>query len=180
MKTNCYAQRFFLTLQAFDRVWHTGLFYQIKKYLPGSFYPILKSYLEDRYFQVNFQDTITNLHQIKAGVPQGSVLGPILYLLFTSDFPIIPQVTVATYADDTAIIATSENPVIASQLLQSNLNRIQNWLMKWRIKINESKCAHITFTTRKDNCPPFIHSSLFFPLGFEGAFLRSVPETLTN
>ena len=95
-----------------------------------------------------------SLLPVGSGVPQGSVLGPLLYLLFTSDLPSASETTVATYADDTAILATHSDPSIASLILQESLNSVQLWLDNWRIKINSSKSVHVTFTTRKANCPP--------------------------
>ena len=58
-----------------------------------------------------------------------------------------------TFADDTAIFATHADPTTASRNLQEHLLTIQNWLQKWKIKVNENKSSHITFTLRKDNCP---------------------------
>ena len=59
---------------------------------------------------------------------QGSVLGPLLYLLFTSDLPSTSETTVVAYADDTAILATHSDPSIASLMLQESLNSVQLWL----------------------------------------------------
>ena len=81
------------------------------------------------------------------------MLGPVLYNLYTTDLPIRRDFTVATYADDTAILAAPENPEIAYRILQTQLSDIQTWLEKWRINANETKSVHITFTTRKGNCP---------------------------
>jgi len=139
--------------QAFDRVWHEGLLYKIKQNLPLNYYILLKSYLQDKHFLVKYQDTTTALHKIQAGVPQGSVLGPMLYLLYTADLPTTNGAATATFADDTAVIASHTDPVIASQMLQTNLNAMQEWLKKWRIKANESKSVHVTFTTRRETCP---------------------------
>lgn len=116
-------------------------------------YDILYSYLKERYFQVKYEDEITGLHLIKAGVPQGSVLGPILYLLFTSDLPTDNKVYTATFADDTAILAVYSDPVFAADQLQENLNKIQTWTKKWKIKLNESKSSHIVFTKCHSDCP---------------------------
>ena len=63
------------------------------------------------------------------------------------------DVTVATYADDTAILAAHHDPEIASRNLQKQLFDIQTLLDEWRIKASETKSVHITFTTRKGNCP---------------------------
>ena len=90
---------------------------------------------------------------IHSGVIQGSILGPLLYILYTSDLPASRETTSDTFADDTAIFATHEDPTIASLNLQEHLHIIETWLKKWKIMVNESKSLHITFTLRKDHCP---------------------------
>lgn len=92
-----------------------GLMYKIQQNLPKKFHAILKSYLYKRYFFIKQQDATTGIHDIQSGVPQGSGLGPILYLLYTSNLPTNSTVTTATYADDTAVIAVDTDPVIASK-----------------------------------------------------------------
>ena len=105
-----YCSAVFLDIQqAFDRVWHKGLLYKIKSQLPATFFPILKSYLEGRMYQVKEEDARSGFYDINAGVPQGSVLGPNLYTLYTADLPNTDGVTTATYADDTAILARHSN-----------------------------------------------------------------------
>jgi hypothetical protein len=86
-------------------------------------------------------------------VPQGSVLGAFLYLLYTADIPLSTDSTIATFANDTVILATDPNPAIASQKLQSSLLAVQQWLTKWRLKANSSKSKYVTFTTRRATCP---------------------------
>lgn len=139
--------------QAFDKVWHPGLLYKIKKSLPNKYFDLLKSYLNHREFETKVEDELSNRNKIQSGVPQGSILGPLLYVLYTSDLPTSPQTTIGTFADDTAIFATEEDPRAAVLKLQEHLDQIGQWLKKWKIKANETKSTHITFTLRKDQCP---------------------------
>ena len=90
---------------------------------------------------------------IHFGVSQGSILGPLLYVQYTSDLQTSIEITLGTFADDTAIFATHEDPMIASLNLQEHLHIIEKWLKKWKTKVNDSKSSHITFTLRKGHCP---------------------------
>jgi hypothetical protein len=117
--------------QAFDKVWHEGILHKIKKYIfSGSIYKILKSYLENRYFLIKYREEYTPLHSVLSGAPQGRVLGPLFYLLYTADLPTRADSTSATFADDTAVLTTHEDPAIATHRLQTNVNNLQLWLKK--------------------------------------------------
>lgn len=164
LERKLYCSAVFLDIQqAFDRVWHSGLLYKLKTHIPAPFYLVLKTYIQDRSFFVSINENYSSFGCINAGIPQGSVLGPVLYTIFTADMPTIEKLTTATYADDTAILATNESPVIASNLLQNQLNLLQDWLQKWNIKVNNSKSVHVTFTLRKNDCSPVYLNGTIIP-----------------
>lgn len=140
--------------QAFDKVWHEGLKYKLKKMLPRQFADILESYITNRAFRVRQEDAVSELKEIKAGVPQGSVLGPVLYLLYTCDIPDIQNITIATFADDTAIMSTGKSHKEAVEKVQRGINHFYDWTVKWRIKLNETKSIHIDFTNKNTEYHP--------------------------
>ena len=142
------------TQQAFDKVWLRGLLYKLKLRLPDHLYLLLKSYLSGRYFQVKIDDELSDYHPIRVGVPQGSVLGPLLYLLYTADIPTTQDTLMVTFADDTAILSSDPDPARATEELQHHLNLLQNWLEQWRIEVNPTMPSQVTFTTRRDIYPP--------------------------
>ena len=114
-------------------------------------------------FRVKIGISTTTLHLIEIGVAQGSVLGPILYLLFTYDLPTLSGVLIGTFGDDTVILSTAHNPHIASAKLQRSLNDISQWLKTWRIRANETKSVHITFTLCKKDCPAVSFNGIQIP-----------------
>ncbi|KAL4104827.1 hypothetical protein QTP88_020103 [Uroleucon formosanum] len=111
--------------QAFDRVWHEGLLYKLL-FLPTQLYLTLKSFLTNRSFVVRCEEEYSNIHPIRAGVPQGSILAPTLFNIYTADLPQSNNTNLATFADDTAIISSSPNLDSAINNLQDHLTNLQN------------------------------------------------------
>ena len=131
LESNKYCTAAFLDInQAFDKVWHEGLLYKIKTLFPGSTYKILKSYLENRYFLIKYREEHTSLHPVLSGVPQGSVLGLLLYLLYIADLPTTADSITATFAEDTAVLTTHEDPAIATVRLQMHLKTKSKYGLK--------------------------------------------------
>ena len=138
-----YCSAVFLDIQqVFDKVWHEGLLYKLKKVLPHTYYSILKSYLTSRQFMVKYADAITTNFPIEVGIPQGSVLGPLLFSIYTADLPISTEITKATFSDDTALLASHVDQIIASSTLHRSLDSMKKWFHKWGFKINENKSTN--------------------------------------
>ncbi|VVC42096.1 Reverse transcriptase domain [Cinara cedri] len=97
--------------------------------------------------------SLSGLAKINAGIPQGGILSPLLYNIYAADQPTSPNTAVAEFADDKAIISIHDNPHTASHNLQLHLDLMADWYKKWRIKVNQSKSLHTTFTLRRTPCP---------------------------
>jgi hypothetical protein len=134
---------------AFDKVWHEGLMTKLHKLLPKQYCQILESYISGRLFRIKQGSRYSDLKEIKAGVPLGSVLGPVLYLLYTRDVTQTAHTKIATFADDTAIMAVGENIEEATVRRQQAIKVVNSWPKQWHIILNEIKSVHENFTNRK-------------------------------
>lgn len=138
--------------KAFDTVWIEGLIHKMSKFkVPKHLIKLLHSYLTFRTIQVKINNTTSNKHYTKAGVPQGSILGPTLFNYFINDIPKFEKTQIALYADDTAIYAHSYYTQAATLQNQIHVNKILNYCSIWKIKINREKTETITFTRKFTN-----------------------------
>ena len=145
---NCMAAIFLDIAKAFDKVWHEGLLHKLNALkFPPQLVHIISSYLSNRTFAVKFRYSLSSSKPMLAGVPQGSILSPFLFNIYTSD---IPKPTdrllhLALYADDTCILARSLSAEMAIARIQGFLLQLETWFTKWRIKINPTKSSAIMF-----------------------------------
>ena len=99
-------RRAFLDLsKAFDRVWHDGLMYKLKTLgICGNYCGLIHSFLSDRHQRVVLNGQSSKWSHIKAGVPQGSILGPLLFLVYINDLPKVLTTSAKHFADDTSLV----------------------------------------------------------------------------
>ena len=90
--------------KAFNRVWHAGLLHKLKSYrISGQIFGLISSFLSNRWLRVVLDGNSSREHPVNAGVPQGSILGPTLFLLYINDLPDEVICNIAIYADDTTL-----------------------------------------------------------------------------
>lgn len=143
--------------KAFDKVWTVGLRYKLlRTKIPRYIVAIIFSFLEDRSYTVCVHGTKSSSKSVNAGVPQGSILGPTLFLLYLHDMPHANSYSVATFADDTAIVTQHHDITETVNALQQTLDSLTSWFTKWAISINYSKTQNKMFTLRKIKSVPNI------------------------
>lgn len=136
--------------KAFDKVWHNGLTHKMCLLeISNGLVKIVRSFLKDRTFQVRLESHLSSSKSITAGVPQGSVLGPTLYNIFTHDIPDNEHTFKALFADDTALGSQSHNPNMTIIRLQRSLNNVIDWMSNWKIALNREKVQAVCFNNKR-------------------------------
>ena len=128
---------------AFDRVNHLGILYKLCSVgIGGSVQSILTQFLSNRSLQVMVDGCRSKLVNVVSGVPQVNVLGPSLFLLYTSELFSILKNKLIGYADDSTLMAAVPSPgvrVAVAESLMRDLGRVSEWCHLWRMKLNASK-----------------------------------------
>ena len=136
--------------KAFDKVWTRGLLSKIKSFrIKGKLFNWIIDYLTNRKQRVFLDGKYSKWSEVKAGVPQGSILGPIFFLIYINDLTENIKSNIRLFADDTMIYAEVDDPKITSDLLNSDLERINNWSKRWLVNFSPEKTRTLTFSTRR-------------------------------
>ena len=118
--------------KAFDKVWHDGLFVKLKSFgITGNLLKLLESFLSNRLQRVVLNGQCSNWKSISAGVPQGSILGPLFFLIYINDLPDGLQSDVKMFADDTCLFSIINDKTNSANDLNSDLQKINNWAIQW-------------------------------------------------
>ena len=139
--------------KAFDRVWHRGLLFKLRLMgLTGSLLSWFSSYLDSRIQRVAVEGSLSDILNINAGVPQGSILGPLLFLIYIND--IVDEIgsCIRLFADDTSLYMIVEDPVSAADLMNNDLSKIHNWAQQWLVKFNPNKTEELIISRKQS--PP--------------------------
>ncbi len=147
--------------KAFDSVWHPALLHKLQSMgLPLCFVRWVRSFLSDRRAKVSYGGFSSSYRPLRFGVPQGSVLSPILFILFINDLSdcLPPSSYFSLYADDVAVWVQHPDVQVATRILQTALDRVEEWSSRWMLRLNPTKCEVTLFST--DSKQSKIHPSL--------------------
>jgi hypothetical protein len=132
-------------LKAFDMVPHRRLILKLSRYgVRSDLLAWFESYLFGRRQRVVLGSTVSEWKEVTSGVPQGSVLGPLLFVLYINDLPEVLKNTSKLYADDSKIIAQIVDSMSAVSL-QEDIDAVTEWTRDWLMRLNASKCKIIHF-----------------------------------
>ena len=135
--------------KAFDKVPHRRLLLKLHHTgIRGRTLKWMDSFLSDRTQQVLVEGQRSQIGKVTSGVPQGSVLGPTLFLVYINDLVTNVQSTVRLFADDTMLYRAIRTQADTS-ILQEDLNQLEAWESEWQMSFNASKCHVLTITKKR-------------------------------
>jgi len=136
--------------KAFDTVNHNVLLSKLKFYgFDGVELKLMENYLTGRFQYTDVDGVLSDLAEILAGVPQGSILGPLLFLIYVNDFPCSTKFKSFLFADDTSLFMSGKSLADLQIKVQTELNKVKNWFEANRMQLNGKKTRYIIFNQPK-------------------------------
>ena len=162
--------------KAFDAVWHNGLRFKLRSpcyHIPPRIVRLLSNFLTNRRVFTEIDGFRSSSFTPLAGVPQGSVLSPLLFNIYVNDIPSPPKpIKLSQFADDIAVWAVMPVPQKHTKRVQLYLDTLLDWCNLWRIKINPTKTSAIFFPYKPLKSKPIIKiKSTPIPLSKSAKFL---------
>ena len=138
--------------KTFDKVWHEGLIFKLElNGISGKLLRLIKDFLSDRKQRVVLNGQCSSWMDVQAGVPQGSILGPLLFLIYINDLPDNLVSNPKLFADDTSLFSTVTDPNVTANQINNDLHNISTWAYQWKMNFNPdtSKQAQEVLFSRK-------------------------------
>ena len=144
-------------------MWHDGLIFKLKcNGISGSLLDLFQNYLQNRYQRVVLNGTVSDWRSVNAGVPQGSVLGPLLFLVYINDLTDNVSSEMCLFADDSSLFTRVEEVNETHEKLIKDLQTVTNWAYQWKMVFNPDitkQAIEIIFSVKKKKPA---HPELFF------------------
>ena len=136
--------------KAFDCLNHNILLKKLEKYgIRGLPLKLFQSYLSNRQQFTIVNGVSSDMMKITCGVPQGSTLGPLLFIIYTNDLPQATKLQVRLFADDTNLTASHHNENLLEKIVNTELQKISNWMKINKLSINYNKTEYIMITNKR-------------------------------
>ena len=139
--------------KAFDKVWHEGLLYKLKSMgISGELYNLLENYLSDRFQRVLLNGQASSWRPVLAGVTQGSILVPLLFLIYINDLLNELKSIAKLFADDTSLFTIVKDKTESANILSNDLSEISKWAYDWKMLFNPDPCKsaqEVVFSKKK-------------------------------
>ena len=146
-------------MKAFDKVPHLRLIHKLQSYgIQGPVKAWITDFLSERKQSVVVNGTASSWKQVTSGIPQGSVLGPTLFVIYINDLPNTVKSDVFLFADDTKIFTSLSSQQDAHNL-QNDLNSLHNWTEKWLLKFHPEKCKILKIGNHELQCDFYLPSA---------------------
>ena len=148
---------------AFDKCWHSGIIEKLRQNkIEDKCLGLFESYLRGRKQVVVIDGVKSEMKDVKAGIPQGSRLGPLLWILYANDIIKDINSEILLFADDTCLFASAPDPAQTARILNQDLSKIKNWANTWKVTFNPLKSKDIIFTRNLQvhNSPPIMFDNM--------------------
>ena len=135
--------------KAFDKVCHRKLLLKLEHYgVGGKIYAWIKDFLSGRTQNVVVRGTNSESSPVTSGVPQGSVLGPLLFLVYINDMPLTVESSLPLFADDSLLYKTIKK-LADIHILQNDLDKLVLWENDWSMEFHPEKCKLLRITNKR-------------------------------
>ena len=151
--------------KAFDKVWHDGIIFKLKAYgVEVELLSLLKNYLENREQRVVLNGQTSAWRKIMSGIPQVSVLGPLLFLIYINDLPDGINSLCKIFADNTYLFPKFSDIHKSASNLNDDLEKISYWGYQWKMQFNpdRNKQANEVIFSRKTSSNNLSHPPIKF------------------
>jgi len=139
--------------KAFDKVPHNRLIQKLQSYnVNTEIIEWVRSFLSNRKLRVKVNNSFSNWMAVLSGIPQGSILGPLLFIIFINDLPDVCDLVwnIFLYADDAKLFRHIRS-VVDNMDLQNDITKVQSWIDKWQLSLNINKCIMVSYGRQIDN-----------------------------
>ena len=154
---NQYTCAIFLDIKkTFDSLDHKILLKKLDHYgFRGKIWNLMKSYLENRKICTKVELNTSGFFKVTQGIPQGSVLRPLLFLLFINDLPQASKFNATLFADDANLHISHQNPHTLQVMVNEEIENIENWMYSNKLTLNYSKCCYMIISRKPLNISEF-------------------------